>query len=82
MFTLSSGLYGLVREEISLIALGPNREPTLYDAHVSKGIPTTAKSTSSVVLIYSILINVFIPENLGDSCESAALYLIISIILS
>jgi hypothetical protein len=48
---------------------GPNREPVRKEQAVSKGIPITAKSTSSVVWTLGKRINVLTPQNLGDSNE-------------
>ena len=63
--------------ELLRIASGPNRAPALKVTPVSKGTPITAKSASSAVVKWGSLMNVLIPQNLGDSKESVGLYFFI-----
>src|SRR5262245_12337449 len=59
--------------EMARTALGPNRHPTRNGEPVSKGIPTTATSTPSSVLVCGSRMKVVIPQNRGVASESSGL---------
>jgi hypothetical protein len=74
MLTSRTSLWWRSRAETFRIASGPNLAPTLKEAPVSKGTPTMAKSTPSVVFTWGRRMKDLTPENLGDSRGSTGLY--------
>src|SRR5919197_2448134 len=69
-WTFSTGCHGLMSDDCSRTARGPNRAPVRYETPPSYGIPTSATSSRSAVATAGRSMNVATWPNRGDTKAS------------